>query len=73
MSVHLEKAMRVIIEVDSKEELQETLALLGDRPVTVLEAPTASRRAALLREAIETYRIELPKDWKFDREEANER
>ncbi len=65
--------VRVIIEVGSKEELEQTLALLGDRPVTVVEAPIASRRAALLREAVRTYRIKLPKDWKFDRDEAHER
>ncbi len=65
--------VRVIIEVGSKEELEQTLALLGDRPVTVVEAPIASRRAALLREAVRTYRNKLPKDWKFDRDEAHER
>ena len=65
--------MRVIIEVDSKEELLETLLLLGDRPLTIVEAPGASRRATLLREAVHKYRIKLPKDWKFDRDEAHER
>ena len=65
--------VRVIIEVGSKEELEQTLALLGDRPVTVVEAPIAFRRAALLREAVRTYRIKLPKDLKFDRGEAHER
>ena len=64
--------VRVIIEVDSKEELEETLALLGDRPVTLVEVPAASYRAALLREAVRTYRIKLPKDWNFDRDAAHE-
>ena len=65
--------MRVIIEVNSAEELQETLALLGDRPVTVAKPPDASKRAALLREAVRTYRIALPEDWAFNRDEAHER
>ncbi len=65
--------MRVIIEVANKEELQETLTLLGNPPVEVLEMPPASKRAALLREAVRTYHIKLPKDWKFDRDEAHER
>ena len=65
--------MRVIIEVDSEEELRKTLALLGDRPVTLVEPPSLSERAALLREAVRTYRIELPKGWTFNRDEAHER
>ena len=63
--------MRIIIEVDSKEELEETLALLGDRPVTVRERSTV--REDRLREIFRTYRGHLPEDYRFDRNEAHER
>ncbi|GIV57636.1 MAG: hypothetical protein KatS3mg042_0549 [Rhodothermaceae bacterium] len=65
--------VRIIIEVDSKEELADTLALLGDRPVTVQEVMPASDRAALLGEALRKYRIRLARGWTFDRDEAQER
>ena len=63
--------MRVIIEVDSQEELAETLAMLGDRPVEVRERPTV--RQERLQEMFRTYRGQPPEGYRFDREEAHER
>ena len=63
--------MRVIIEVDNKEELAETLTLLGDRPVEVRERPTL--RQDRLQEIFRKYRGRLPEDYRFDREEAHDR
>lgn len=64
--------MRVIIEVDNKEEFRETLALLGDRDVEVRER-AATLRHERLREIFRTYRGCLPEGYRFDRDEAHER
>lgn len=63
--------MRVIIEVDNKEELQETLLLLGDRPVEVRERTTPRRER--LEQIFRTYQGRLPENYRFDRDEAHER
>lgn len=64
--------MRVIIEVDSQEELRETLRLLGDRPVEIHERATASRHQAL-RQIFQKYQGQLPDGYHFDRDEVHER
>ena len=64
--------MRVIIEVDSKEELAEALSVLGNRSVKVVSL-SPEDRAARLQEVIQKYRINLPEDWTFDRDEAHQR
>ncbi len=64
--------MRVIIEVDNKEELQETLSLLGERPVEVRQRATTLRKERL-EQIFRTYRGHLPEGYRFDRDEAHER
>lgn len=67
--------MRVIIEVDNEQELKETLALLGERNVVVIETPgeAAIKREVLLREVAGKYHGKLPENWKFNRDEAHGR
>lgn len=63
--------MRIIIEVDTKEELSEMLALLGDRPITIQkQIPSRQERLAAI---FDTYKGRLPKDYRFNRDEAHER
>ena len=63
--------MRVIIEVDSPEELQEALTLLGERPVEVRQRTTP--RQERLEQIFRKYHGRLPEDYHFDREAAHER
>lgn len=63
--------VRLIIEVDTKDELAEMLALLGDRPITIQEhLPSREERLAAI---FAKYKGRLPKDYHFNRDEAHER
>lgn len=73
--------MRVIIEVDDDQELERALEALQadafkDRPIQVKgppRIPSRRERQAILERIYERYQIDLPADWKFDRDQANER
>ena len=73
--------MRVIIEVDNEHELERVLDALKtevfrDQPIQVTtprRAPSHRERQAILQKLFDTYRITLPVNWKFDRDEAHER
>lgn len=73
--------MRVIIEADTSEEIERLMVLLErlksdllrDKAVTVRRPPSQAERQVILQKLFDTVRIPLPADWKFDRDEANER
>lgn len=63
--------MRVIIEVDSAEELQEILPFLENKTVE-LRQPMLSRQERLER-IFDRYQGHLPEDYRFNRDEAHDR
>lgn len=72
--------MRLIIEVDNGEELERTLKVLQadafkNQPIQVVtphRVPSRHQRQTILETIYDRYQIELPEDWRFDRDEANE-
>lgn len=73
--------MRVIIEVENGDELEQALAALQaetfkNQPIqvrTLYQARSPRERQAILQPIYDRYQIELPPDWTFNRDEANER
>jgi hypothetical protein len=63
--------MKLIIEIDNLEELAKIKEILGSEYFDKIQIKDKSK--STLREIFNNYNVELPKDYKFNRDEANER
>ncbi len=63
--------MKVIIEVDNLDELDKIKKFLKQENIEDFQIKTNQKLS--LFDIFNNYNIELPKDFKFSREEANER
>ncbi|MEM9666118.1 MAG: hypothetical protein AAF970_14365 [Bacteroidota bacterium] len=69
--------MRVIIEVDDQRDIERLASLLGsdelrEEPIEV-RRPSTSKRKELLDELFQHYRVQLPPNWKMDRDDLHRR
>ncbi len=63
--------MKLIIEIENLEELEKIKEILGSKYFDKVQIKNKSK--STLQEIFNNYNIELPKNYKFIRDEANER
>jgi len=67
------KPMRVVFEVDNINELEEISGWLSQKKIVIQQIVTEKISADVLFKRLRSIKIELPADYRFNRDEANER
>lgn len=65
--------MTVIFQVESLGELEEISQWLAKRKIVVQQTPHEKMDAGAFLRRLRRYRIHLPANYRFNRDEANER
>ncbi|MCU0345478.1 MAG: hypothetical protein MUC59_00955 [Saprospiraceae bacterium] len=65
--------MTVIFQVDNASELEEISQWLSKRKILVHNKPVKKIGAAAFVKKLRRYQVALPNDYRFNRDEANER
>ncbi len=61
--------MKVIIEIENEEEIKKVKKFLNTEHVTVVK----SHKEEILEEIFNNFKVKLPKNYKFNREELHAR
>ncbi len=64
--------MRIVFEIENIAQLDEIKDWLADKKI-VIDAPPARMTAKVLINRLQKYKVQLPLNYKFNRDEANER
>lgn len=65
--------MRVIFEIENIGQLNEIQHWLADKKIVIEKVRSMRITADILLKRLRTYRVQLPIDYRFNRDEANER
>lgn len=65
--------MKVIIKIDHLSELEEISEWIARQEVVIRQNTTEKISAGTLFNKLRHFKIELPVDYRFNRDEANER
>ncbi len=71
--------MEIIIKTDSQSEFIKIMSILKEEKITVINPSSAYNESdnfkgfKVMEEEVSKYRLKLPKDYKYSREEANSR
>ncbi len=65
--------MRVVFEIDNVSELEEISDWLAKKKIVIQQTGTEKIKADVLFKKLRSFKIELPADYRFNRDEANER
>ena len=65
--------MRVVFEVDNIGELEEISEWLSQKKIVIQQIGIEKINADVLFNRLKSIKIELPADYRFNRDEANER
>jgi|APTNR8051073442_1049403.scaffolds.fasta_scaffold01126_10 hypothetical protein len=65
--------MRVVFEVDNIVELEEISEWLSQKKIVIQQIGIEKINADVLFNRLKSIKIELPADYRFNRDEANER
>lgn len=65
--------MTVIFEIEAMSELEEISQWLAERKIVVQQVTSKKIGAEAFLKRLRRYKINLPADYRFNRDEANER
>ena len=65
--------MRVVFEIENVSELEEISEWLSQKKIVIQQIVTEKINADTLFNRLRSIKIELPADYRFNRDEANER
>lgn len=65
--------MKVVFEIESISELEEISEWLARQKIVLQQIAPAKINANALFSSLRRFKIELPSDYRFNRDEANER
>ncbi|MBL7780617.1 MAG: hypothetical protein JNM22_05315 [Saprospiraceae bacterium] len=65
--------MTVIFQIEAMSELEEISAWLAQRKIVIQQVETGKIGPDAFLKRLRRYRINLPADYRFNRDEANER
>lgn len=65
--------MKVIIQIQNASELDEIADWLSKKNIVIEKAGQAKLSAEAFLKRLTKYRVQLPADYRFNRDEANER
>jgi len=65
--------MQVVFQIEKMSELEEISQWLAKRKIVIQKVTAARISADALFTRLRRYRINLPPDYRFNRDEANER
>lgn len=67
------KSIRVVFEIDNINELEEISEWLSQKKIVIQQTGTEKINADVLFNRLKSIKIELPANYRFNRDEANER
>ncbi len=65
--------MRVIFEIENMGQLNEIQQWLADKKIVIEKIRSTRIMADVFLKRLQKYRVQLPVDYRFTRDEANER
>ena len=65
--------MKVIIQIQNVSELEEIAGWLSKKKIVIENAGQAKLDVSSFLKRLTKYRVQLPQDYRFNRDEANER